>query len=106
MTARPIIIAGNHYPSRAVVENRLRQILHAGDENDEVTTIEDVTLLSALFFARESKVAELEGRIIIGWGRERNAANICFAALCGDGSRLHFGIKNCLNALYAKQGKK
>lgn len=106
MSAKPITIAGVHYPQKGVIEARLKLILGYGGENDAITNPDDVALLSVLFYARKSKIAELKGRTVIGWGRERNSTGICLAALCHDGTRVHFSKKHSLDAFYEKQGKK
>lgn len=106
MAGKPISIEGEFYATRKTVETRLQSLLYCGGPDDLITAAEDVKLIRALFYARSTKVTELDGRNIVAWGREANPANVCFAAICADGSKLHFSYISSLTALYRAQGKK
>lgn len=105
MTKKPITIAGEHFPSRRAAAQRLSTLLGAGGPDDAITDPRDTALLPALFHARPEKIEELNGRNIIGWGREDNNANQSFAALLDTNEKLHFSFGKSLDALYRAQGK-
>lgn len=103
MTSKPITIAEEYFPSLQAVTRRLSALLGAGGIDDPITKPEDTALLHALFHARPEKAAELKGRRIVGWGRERTNKSPCFAALLDTGEKLHFSYPKSLKALYAAQ---
>lgn len=101
MAKKPIDIASVHYKKKGDVLDRLSKLLWAGATNQQITEPDDIALLSALFHVREDKVRQLEGRKIVGWGREATTVGRCFAAFLSDGSKLHFSMGKSLKAAYA-----
>lgn len=103
MPRKPITIAGTDYPSKTAAVVDLRRLLAEGGPDDEITDPEDTAKLDELFHARQIKVKKLEGRKIVGWGREEGTTTVCFAAILDTGEKLHFSYPKSLDALQEAQ---
>ncbi|MCK0172062.1 hypothetical protein MWU53_13425 [Aliiroseovarius sp. S1123] len=103
MPKKPVTIANTTYPSKTAAKADLRRLLAEGGPDDEITNPEDTSKLDELFHARQTKIDELKGRKIVGWGRENTTVHPCFAALLNTGEKLHFSYPKSLDALQEAQ---
>jgi hypothetical protein len=94
MTAIKLTFDKYKFASKEALKRELQRILQYGGPDDLVTDPDDIELLKAVFFERPKKRKELGDREVLAWGREENAANVCLAAICSDGTKVHFGIQN------------
>ena len=100
-----VTIGSEAFSAIQSAHQRCKKLLYAGGVNDRITASKDVALLTALFYSRPEKVAELEGREIVGWGRVGNHQTICFAAFLDDDSHIHFSFYKSVNALAKAQNE-
>ena len=99
MAAIEINIGDENFNTKKAATERCRELLNGGAIDDLITNSRDQKLLETLFYSRREKLDELNGRKIIGWGREQNPSTRCFAALLDDGSKLHFSFPKSIDAL-------
>lgn len=99
MTAKPITLGSTHFKTITAANNHFRKMLNNGGPNDGIFDPLEVEQLSLLFNSRGEKVSELEGRTIVGWGREKTSHGQCFAALLNTGEKLHFSYLKSLLAV-------
>jgi hypothetical protein len=93
-------IGNETFATKKKAIEKCRSLLHSGGPDNVVIGPKDEALLSALFHARPQKVAELRGRKIVGWTREKNPMNANFAAMLDDGNSLHFSYLKSIKAIW------
>ena len=99
MAAIETIIGDEIFNTKGAANKRCRDLLNGGAIDDLITNSLDQKFLEALFYSRQEKLDELNGREIVGWGREQNPSTRCFAAVLDDGSKLHFSFPKSIDAL-------
>jgi len=102
---KQVTIAGILFASQVAGERHAQDILYA-DEMGTPVDSQHWPFLQQLLFARPAKVAELSGRKVIGFVRDRQPHEHShkvwtenFWAVLEDGGRLDFSFKQSIKAL-------